>query len=370
VSTLRTERVRPVRAERAAHRRRRRGLLMLFGIPLGLLGIAGLVWGLTAGGVIGGDPEPPANVADQQLTILAYRGEQTEGIAVLATSTSGVRDPVILAVPTNVIATRPGHGTGPLGEALAGGEAVAKTTLANLLGLSIQRAGILTPESMAELGDAVHTITVDLGTRVQILSRQVGPGETKLSGEEVAAYLDGTRDGLEAGLRYQEVLVGLIVAARANPSALQTAVETADDGFATAVAAVDPATLIEELPVNDAGSGIASLDTEDAEALIDELFAHGTDEVASVVLLNGNGIPGIGAALGDRIVPAGFRVVVSTNAMNFDFEETHIVVRDEELLDEGRRLRSLLGVGRVSVGEASTGLADITVLIGKDFTAE
>ncbi|MEX2459305.1 MAG: LytR C-terminal domain-containing protein [Actinomycetota bacterium] len=367
MSALRTERVRPVRAERAASRRRRRGVLMIVGIPLALVALVALVWGLTAGGILGGKAPDPAEVADQQLTILAYRGEST-GIAVLATSRSGARDPVILAVPTNVIATRPGHGSGPLGEALAGGTSVAKTTVANLLGLEIHRAGILEPDSMGAFGDDVAGIAVDLGTRVRVLERQVGPGEVTLSGEEVAAYLDGTNDALEAGLRFQEVLVGLIEGAREKPAALQEAVEDADDGFGAAVAAVDPETIVEELPVNDAGSGIASLDTEDAESLIAELFARPTDEVASVVLLNGNGIPGIGGKLGERIVPEGFRVVVSTNAMSFDFEETQIVVRDVKLLDEGRRLRSLLGLGQVSVGEASTGLADITVLIGKDFT--
>ncbi len=85
------------------------------------------------------------------------------------------------------------------------------------------------------------------------------------------------------------------------------------------------------------------------------------------MLLNGNGVPGIGADLASRIVPAGFRVVVSTNARTFDFERTLIVVRDERFMSVGRELRSLIGVGQVSVGQGFTGLADITVLIGMDF---
>ena len=369
MKALRTERVLPVRAERAATRRRRRVWLIVVGLPLVLSLIATAIWWLTDAGPFRNDDQAGASVADQTLTVLAYRGQQT-GIAVLATSRSGARDPVVLVVPTNVIASVPGHGTGPLSEALAGGAPVAQTTIANLLGLPLHERGLLTPEGLGEFGDAAEGITVDLGARATVLGRSVGPGEVRLSGAQTAAYLDGTDDPLEVTLRWEEVLTGLIEAAHREPEALQAAADDASAGFGAAIARVPADTLVEELPIKDAGSGVASMDTVKAEDLIGQLFARPTDEVASVVLLNGNGVPGIGASLAERIVPRGFRVVVSTNARSFEFETTQIVVRDERFMSVGRRLRSLIGVGQVSVGQASTGLADITVLIGKDFGAE
>ena len=369
MSTLRTERVRPARARRAASRRRRRSILLFLGLPVLITALVIGVWWLTTSGPLASDPDTPAGEADQTLTVLAYRGEQT-GVAVLATSASGEREPVILVVPTNIIVSVPGHGDGPLADAIAAGAKVTETTVANLLGLPFHQHGVLTPESLEAFGDDVGAIAVDLGTRVTVEDRVVGPGVETLSGEEVVAYLDGTDDPLEVTLRFEEVLTGIVRAAGTNPGALQRAVEDASDGFAAAVAKVPPETVIEELPIKDAGGGIGSMDKPRAEELIGQLFSKPTDQVASVVLLNGNGVPGIGASLAERIVPSGFRVVVSTNARSFDFETTQIVVRDEKLMDIGRRLRSLLGVGQVSVGEASTGLADITVLIGRDFTAE
>jgi hypothetical protein len=361
--------VRPVRATRSATRRRRRIWLTVIGLPLVLALIATAIWWLADGGPFGGGSEPDPAVADQTLTVIAYRGEQT-GIAVLATSRSGARDPVVLVVPTNIIASVPGHGTGPLAEALAGGASVAQTTVANLLGLPLHQRGMLTPEGMAELGDAAGGIPVDLGARATVLGETVGPGEIRMRGEQVAAYLDGATDPLEVTLRFEEVVTGLLDAARRDPSALQGAAEDPSPGFGVSVAAVPADTLVEELPIKDAGSGVASMDTAKAETLIDQLFARPTDQVASVVLLNGNGVPGIGANLAARIVPAGYRVVVSTNARTFDAERTQIVVRDERFMSVGRRLRSLIGVGQVSVGHGFTGLADITVVIGMDFGGE
>ncbi len=148
---------------------------MVIGLPVVLTLIATAIWWLADGGPFGGGSEPDPDVADQTLTVMAYRGEQT-GIAVLATSRSGARDPVALVVPTNIIASVPGHGTGPLSEALAGGASVAQTTIANLLGLPLHQRGMLTPEGLEEFGDAVQGITVDIGARATVLGESVGPG--------------------------------------------------------------------------------------------------------------------------------------------------------------------------------------------------
>ena len=86
-----------------------------------------------------------------------------------------------------------------------------------------------------------------------------------------------------------------------------------------------------------------------------------------VIVMNGNGVPGIGEAVAERLLPGGFRVGVSQNASDFDHPETLIVVGSPDDVGLAERVRDLLGVGSVSVSVGS-GIAPVTVVIGKDFT--
>jgi hypothetical protein len=86
-----------------------------------------------------------------------------------------------------------------------------------------------------------------------------------------------------------------------------------------------------------------------------------------VIVLNGSGLPGVGELVAERIVPGGFRIVVSENAANFDHEETLVVVGSPDDVVLGERVRDLLGTGSVNVS-LSSGIAPVTVVVGKDFT--
>ena len=86
-----------------------------------------------------------------------------------------------------------------------------------------------------------------------------------------------------------------------------------------------------------------------------------------VIVLNGNGVPGIGEAVAEKLLPSGFRMAVSQNASDFDHPETLIVVGSPDDVALAERVRDLLGVGSVSVSVGS-GIAPVTVVIGKDFT--
>ena len=92
-------------------------------------------------------------------------------------------------------------------------------------------------------------------------------------------------------------------------------------------------------------------------------------EVLPIVVLNGSGAPGIGEQVAERVIPGGFRVVISENASDFDHETTVIVVATEEHRALGERVRDLLGVGEVQVAGPASGLADVTVVVGKDLGA-
>ncbi len=98
-----------------------------------------------------------------------------------------------------------------------------------------------------------------------------------------------------------------------------------------------------------------------------EAFGGPAEEAVPVIVLNGSGVPGIGEAAAERLLPGGFRVAVSQNASDFDHPETLIVVGSPDDVGLGERVRDLLGVGSVSVSVGS-GIAPVTVVIGKDFT--
>jgi hypothetical protein len=128
-----------------------------------------------------------------------------------------------------------------------------------------------------------------------------------------------------------------------------------------------------------AGSNVATLQADEVasdifraspdqvtEALV-EAFGGPATEAVPVIVLNGNGVPGIGEAVAERIIPGGFRVAVSQNASNFDHAETLIVVGSPDDVALAERVRDLLGVGSVSVSVGS-GIAPVTIVVGKDFS--
>lgn len=85
-----------------------------------------------------------------------------------------------------------------------------------------------------------------------------------------------------------------------------------------------------------------------------------------VVLYNGSGVPGVAGKAAQELIKRGFRVVKTDNADRFDYKETQIVVQHGPDAD-GERVRGVLGVGRVLRQEADQQIADIIVILGRDY---
>jgi len=85
---------------------------------------------------------------------------------------------------------------------------------------------------------------------------------------------------------------------------------------------------------------------------------------------NGSGEPGVGEAVAERIIPAGYRVVLSQNApQGFHVPRTDIMANGPDHEAEARAVQEALGVGRVRVAAVPSNVGDITIVVGKDFTA-
>jgi hypothetical protein len=88
---------------------------------------------------------------------------------------------------------------------------------------------------------------------------------------------------------------------------------------------------------------------------------------AALVVLNGNGTPGIGQQVARMLVPEGYVLVASQNASEFGVNVTKIIASDREDLPAARKARYVLGVGQVFLGNQASGVADVTVVVGLDF---
>jgi hypothetical protein len=102
---------------------------------------------------------------------------------------------------------------------------------------------------------------------------------------------------------------------------------------------------------------------------LSSLFGISVGPPVGVVVLNGSGVPGVGELVASKLVPGGFRIVASENARTFDHKVTEIVATTDQAKAQADRVRGLLGVGTVVLGAGSSGLADITVVVGRDLTA-
>ena len=86
-----------------------------------------------------------------------------------------------------------------------------------------------------------------------------------------------------------------------------------------------------------------------------------------VVLLNGTGRKDIGGPVSSLIAPEGFQVVAIQEASRRIIASTEVVASDDSFLPQAQQVQQLLKVGTVYVGTQPTGIADITIVMGKDY---
>jgi len=281
------------------------------------------------------------------------------GLALLVVSTDGGSLPVVvgstgfgtsgaLVVPTAAQLVIPGQGESSVREALELPSRQAATAVGNMLGVWIEEGATIEADRLGAMADEVG------GVRI---------GGDLVGGRGVAGMFEASADGDVVGL--QIVMEALLSADVAwSPSDLADA----DDPDAMARVLEDASgAQVVTLDAEEVASGMLWATPEQVSGALVEAFGGPAEEAVPVIVLNGNGVPGIGEAVAERLLPGGFRVAVSQNASDFDHLETLIVVGSPDDVALAERVRDLLGVGSVSVSVGS-GIAPVTVVIGKDFT--
>jgi hypothetical protein len=292
-------------------------------------------------------PQPQGADRPSELALMVVEMDTGPLTAVLGSGGSAAPAAVVLPGPTAM--TIPGQGEATVAEAALLPGRQAATAVANLLGVWIPhhvRFG------QRELGTAI-----DRSGGVELRG-------TTLSGSEAVASLNASgKERDESWRATLEAVLGAVTWEAVDlPGADQPS--TVADLLNAAHGAG-----VEVLPGDEVGGGIVRVDPGRVRTLVTSVFGVPDREVLPVIVLNGSGEPGVGERVAEYLIPGGFRVVVSANASTFDHETTTIVVASEERRPLGERVRDWLGVGEVQVAGSASGLAEVTIMVGKDFSA-
>lgn len=131
-------------------------------------------------------------------------------------------------------------------------------------------------------------------------------------------------------------------------------------------------TAIVPLPVNPVHLG-AETYFEPQKAQVADLLTKwwGVDaskvaQATRVILYNGAGSPGIAGVAAEPLIRAGMRVVDTKNADNFNYAKTLVIVQRGDV-KQGNEIVRLLGVGEVKSQPSDQNVADVIVIVGKDY---
>jgi LytR cell envelope-related transcriptional attenuator len=292
------------------------------------------------------DPVRNRPQPDAELALLVVTTE-TEPLAAVVGGT-GFGQVGAIVVPPRAVVTIPGQGEATVGEALDLPPDLASISAGNLLGVWVEHHAVIEDRTLASLADEVGGVEV---------------GDQTLVGAEVLSLLAEPEAGGVAGL--QLVLEALLDADVGWAAADFT--ETDDERAVTRALDSSAGSRAVVLEVDEVASDVFVASPDQVVRALVDAFGGPAEAAIPVIVLNGNGVPGIGELVAERILPAGFRVAISENASTFDHRETLVVVGSSDDVALAERVRDLLGVGSVSVSVRS-GIAPVTVVIGKDFT--
>jgi LytR cell envelope-related transcriptional attenuator/LytR_cpsA_psr family len=220
--------------------------------------------------------------------------------------------------------------------------------------------------ALTNLVDRLGGVEVQTEAPFTFGAQLLGPGPVRLTGGAVVAYLQqSTQEDLNA--RWEEVLAG-VFAAKRSASAWSGLVGQSDaiDQVRTLLDRASGAVVL-ELPTAPTQAGGLSIDSDASAELVSRNLGPPSGPLIRVVVLNGNGRATVGRELAELLAPAGYRVVAAQDAVSFSVTQTEIVAADDSLAPAAERLQALLGVGMVYVDSQPTGVADITIKVGKDF---
>jgi LytR cell envelope-related transcriptional attenuator/LytR_cpsA_psr family len=305
----------------------------------------------------------PVFQGPSHLTLLAVHGAGEPFVAVVGSR--GHPRPLAVDIPSHVVLTLPGSGTGTVADAASGELSLLLVSIENMLAAPVEHAVTLDTAGLARAVNAAGGIPVSLLERENLAGANVGPGTVKLSGGQVIAYL-ATAQSFDRGDHWRAVLKGFL---GTGPTFRADDIVGADDLKAVnAALSVARGAQTRELPARESEGGLLLPLQGQIRGMLNARFGMQVPDPVPIIVMNGSGKPGVGAKVARRLVPGGFQVVGSENAPKFNYRTTTVYANSQAAFPAAERAGKLLGVGAVTLGQSPvSGLADITIVVGRDF---
>jgi hypothetical protein len=357
-------RIRPSRADRTEASLRRRRMYAIAAI----LGIAAI--GLVAtrlgdsGGAAAASPSAtgsaPAASGPSDLLAFSVTGAPNALLAVVGTG--GGRSPAGLVLPPGMTVIVPGQGETVTEDVQALPGDSMRIGVSNAVGAWASHYAVMDLNGFGDTIDRVGGLTVNLPDAYTVGDTVLGPGKTHMSGDQVVTFL--YEDAEDTDLRWAAVLEAFLKAAPAVPEG--DLAETDDAAAAGRIMQGWSGGEVQVAPTKVVGGTAIVAAQPDLDDLMGNIF--GTPKPVRALVQNGTGSPSVGEAVARDLLPAGFRIVLSGNASSFDHATTTITATGNAHLDDANKARGALGVGTVQVTQVPSGLADVTIVVGRDFT--
>jgi hypothetical protein len=276
------------------------------------------------------------------------------------------KPPIVIVIPASTSVDIPGGGPATVGAAaredpklmLAAVQATVNRRVPHYL--STGATGLL------RLVDRLGGVQVQVEAAFTSKGVTVPAGSRHLTGSQVVAYLEGATARDRTG-RWEEVLVGLL-SGTSDPWRWAGALGASDDaGTAARVLASAHGAQMVDLPTTLSFAGLQTPDTKAVAGLVDSQMAGLGGPLVRVAVLRGTArrlnVPDIAALL----APEGFRVTAAPTARLLQSDQTRILATAPTFLPQARQVQALIGVGKVYMAAQPSGIADIEIVLGKDF---
>jgi hypothetical protein len=350
------------RASRRAAVRRRRAAAAVAAVALvaaGAYGVSRL--GDAAGRDPGGTDGAGRARGASELLILQVVGTDDPLLAMIGDG-RGDRRPGFFSVPFDLMFTVPGEGEVMASDVAGLGAETVRVAVSNTFGAWAEHVAVMDLEGLSDVVDRSEGIRVEVPGSYATEAGNLGPGAARLTGEQVVALLSVEEDGAEA--RWASVVQALL-RGRVRLGGEDLAETDGIAGVRRVLRGARGAAIAAFPTLTVAGSVTVPLQPE-LDRQVARLFGSRTP--VPVIVQNGSGAPGLGQDVAAVLLPLGFRVVLSQNADLFGYERTRVVANSDGAITDARRIKRALGVGRVRVSQVPSGIGDITIIVGEDFT--
>jgi len=335
---------------------------MVAGVAL----VAAGIYGVSRLGDAAGDNHSGANgggdsLKASELLVLQVVGTHDPLLAVIGTG-RGERRPAFFSLPFDLTLTVPGQGEVMAADVAGLDAETVRVAVSNTFGAWAEHVAVLDLGGLASVVDRGKGIRVEVPGFFVTDAGNLGPGPARLSGEQVVALLSLREEGAEA--RWASVVQGLL-RDRVRLGEGDLAQTDGLGGVRRMLKRARGAAIAPFPTLSVAGSVTVPMQP-DFDRQVARVF--GVRNPVPVIVQNGAGAPGLGQDVAAVLLPLGFRVVLSQNADLFGYERTRVVANSNGAIADARRIREALGVGRVGVSQVPSGIGDITIIVGEDFT--